>query len=128
MNCPCGNTKPYLKCCEAIHFGKKQAHTAEQLMRSRFTAFTMANGDYLMSSHHTSTRPESEKDEIVSWAKSVKWLHLEIINTIAGQESDTKGTVEFKAHFKEGFFKRNIHENSKFIKEDGKWVYLGKVS
>lgn len=93
-------------------------------MRSRFVAFTQANGDYLMLSHHSATRPENS-DEIVSWAKSVKWLKLEIINKSGGAENDSEGTVEFKAHFKERGRKRFIHENSKFVREFGNWVYLG---
>ena len=79
----------------------------------------MANGDYLMLSHHSSTRPLEEKDDIVAWAKSVKWVRLEIIETFLGQEDDTEGTVAFKAHFKEGGTKKYIHENSKFVREDG---------
>ena len=58
--------------------------TAQQLMRSRYSAFVLANGDYLMETHHSSTRPIKEKKAIVKWAKSVQWIKLEIVETTKG--------------------------------------------
>ncbi len=123
--CPCGRPKTYTDCCGQIHQNQAKAITAEDLMRSRYTAFVLANGDYLMHSHHSSTRPISEKNEIVRWAKSVKWIKLEVLNTTQGSSNDNEGTVEFKAYFKEGFVTTYIHENSYFTKENGNWVYVG---
>lgn len=127
-NCPCGKTQSYAKCCGLIHQNIQLAKTAEQLMRSRYSAFTKAMGDYLMISHHSFTRPMSEKNEIVKWSKSVEWDKLEIIQSKKGSVLDTEGTVEFKAYFfttNFGIKKRDcIHEKSKFVKENGHWVYL----
>lgn len=125
--CPCGKNIDYNDCCGAIHLSKSKAETAEDLMRSRYTAFTLADGDYLMKSHHSSTRPLSEKKAIVKWAKSVKWIKLEILNTTKGLENDTEGTVEFKAYFETKGKEQFIHENSTFVREANKWVYLGMV-
>ena len=96
-------------------------------MRSRYTAFTMANGDYLMASHHLSTRPIKEKENIVAWAKSVEWIKLEILSKSQGMENDTEGSVEFKAYFKENGKENHIYEHSKFVKENDCWYYLGFV-
>jgi SEC-C motif-containing protein len=125
MDCPCGNNKTYNECCEIAHLSLKAVKTAEQLMRSRYTAFTMANGDYLMESHHITTRPVNEKKEIVAWAKAVEWVKLEIKATTKGLEVDSEGIVRFKAHFKENGKQRFIKESSKFTKENGVWYYLG---
>ncbi|MDN3665107.1 YchJ family protein [Algibacter miyuki] len=125
MNCHCGNLKTYSDCCEKAHKNKAEAKTAEQLMRSRYSAFVLANGDYLMESHHTSTRPTKEKKSIVNWAKSVQWIKLEILETSEGQENDTKGTVTFNAYFFENGQVEVIHEKSAFIKENNHWAYLG---
>jgi len=127
MNCPCGRNKVYEACCGLVHQDMINAITAEDLMRSRYVAFTKGDGDYLMQSHHSSTRPVSEKEEIEKWSKSVKWKGLEVVNSTKGLVSDDEGTVEFKAHFKERGVKRVIHENSKFIREYGYWMYLGKA-
>ena len=125
--CPCGRSNTYIKCCKEVHLDLNKAFSAEDLMRSRYTAFTLGMGDYLNRSHHINTRNESEKTSIEEWAKSVKWIRLEIISSTMGGENDQKGTVEFKAHFKQGLFKKLIHENSTFIKEEGKWYYLGSI-
>lgn len=127
MNCPCGRPKLYEACCGKLHSGKEDAKTAEDLMRSRYSAFVLAEVDYLMKTHHHLKRSLVDKDDIRAWTKSVKWLGLEVINKSGGEPKDVFGTVEFKAHFKEGFFRNKIHENSKFIKENGRWVYFDSI-
>lgn len=128
MNCPCGRNKDYTECCQKVHQSLSNAITAEDLMRSRYTAFTMGMGDYLMDSHATLTRKLAQKQEIEDWAKSVKWSHLEIISKERGEKNDTEGTVEFKAHFKEGTRANYIHEKSSFVREYGCWVYFNRIN
>lgn len=125
MNCYCGNQKTYTNCCEKAHKNISEAKTAEQLMRSRYSAFVLANGYYLMQSHHTSTRPLKEKKTIVKWAKSVQWIKLEVTEKVKGTENDTEGTVTFNAYFYEKGKVEVIHEKSAFIKENNTWYYLG---
>lgn len=128
LNCPCGRFKAYENCCGLVHQDIHNAKTAEDLMRSRYVAFTKGDGDYLMKSHHSTTRPISEKEEIESWSKSMKWRGLLVVNSTKGLFNENEGTVEFKAYFKERGIKRVIHENSKFVREYGCWVYLGNVN
>lgn len=123
--CPCGKLIVYESCCEIIHFDISQALTAEELMRSRYTAFTKGMGDYLLLSHHSSARPLERIGEIVEWANSVIWQSLEVLNTTNGQSKDTVGTVRFKASFTLNGRADFILENSKFTKENGCWMYLG---
>ncbi|MFC5194117.1 YchJ family protein [Bizionia hallyeonensis] len=125
MNCYCGNNKTYNDCCEVFHLNQGKTETAEQLMRSRYSAFVIANGDYLMQTHHSSSRPTSEKEAIIQWAQSVDWIKLEIINTTKGLKNDNEGTVTFNAYFYENGNVEIIHENSAFIKENKTWYYLG---
>ena len=125
MNCYCENKKPYKACCEVFHLNNGKTETAEQLMRSRYSAFVLANGDYLMQTHHRSTRPTSEKKAIVKWAKSVEWIKLEVLETTKGLEKDIEGTVTFNAYFYDNGKVDVIHEKSAFIKENEKWYYLG---
>lgn len=87
-------------------------------MRSRYSAFVLANIDYLQKSHHSSTRPSNkEKKEISHWTKSVDWLKLEVLNS-------TENTVEFKAYFIENGEIEIIYEKSYFTKESSHWTYL----
>ena len=125
MDCYCGSLKTYSNCCEKAHKNLAEAKTAEQLMRSRYSAFVLANGDYLMASHHSSTRPLKEKKSIVKWAKSVQWIKLEVLEISEGKENDTKGTVMFNAYFYDNGKVDIIHEKSAFVKENNHWFYLG---
>ncbi len=124
--CPCGSGKDYALCCEIAHSNICNIDTAEQLMRSRYSAFFLADGDYLHKSHHSNTRPKrkSERNEIVKWTKSVVWIKLEIVNTSDGLKYDNTGSVEFKAYYMENGKPGIIHENSSFQKENGHWVYV----
>ena len=120
MQCPCNPNKKYSDCCLKAHQNIHSVTSAEALMRSRYSAFVLANIDYLQKSHHSSTRPSKrEKKEILAWTKSVNWLKLEVLKT-------TETTVEFKAFFMENGSIDVIHENSLFCKENDHWVYLGK--
>ena len=122
--CPCGSGIPDANCCLPIIAGKKDALTALELMRSRYVAFTIANGKYLMNSHSVKTRPIKEEKNIERWAKSVKWLGLKIIRIENGTADDSVGKVEFIASYLESGRIQEIHENSLFCREKNKWVYV----
>lgn len=121
--CPCGSGLSYPSCCQPIISGKRVAETAQQLMRSRYTAFTLADTSYLMISHSAKTRPIKERKSIEKWAKSVSWMGLTILQTQAGEAGDNVGYVEFKALYLENGRLQQIHEKSLFERENGKWVY-----
>lgn len=123
-SCPCGSGFYYSECCEPIISGRKEAVTAQALMRSRYTAFTQANAAYLMRSHAAKTRPVKEQNKIEKWARSVSWIGLTILRTQDGEINDTSGYVEFKALYLEDGKLQQIHEKSLFERENGKWMYV----
>jgi len=123
MLCYCNSQKAFSECCEPLISDESSAKTAEQLMRSRYSAFVLASINYLMNSHHPKTRPTKERKAILKWTKSVKWMGLQIITKKAGEESDTEGWVEFKASYMENKKIECIHENSYFVKENDIWFY-----
>ncbi len=124
MLCACCSGLPYSNCCEPFLSGRVNAPTALQLMRSRYTAFTLANVDYLMRTHDIKTRPVKDRENIERWARSVVWVGLTILGTEAGAASDNAGYVEFKAAFLENGKPGQIHERSFFHRENGKWFYV----
>ena len=126
-NCPCGSGQLIVNCCEPIISGRKEAITAEALMRSRYTAFTQANVNYLLSSHSVLTRPVKERKIIERWAKSVVWIGLAILKTDSGEANDETGYVEFKALFLQNGTPDQIHEKSFFQRENWKWVYVSGI-
>lgn len=119
--CPCGSGKELDACCGPYVAGEKAAPTAEALMRSRFTAYSLGNAEYLRS---TLCKAE-QSDEAMSEEeiKATEWQSLEIRATEAGQETDTAGIVEFIARYKTSSGQHAHHERSTFGREDGRWVY-----
>lgn len=93
--------------------------TAQELMRSRYSAFVLGLSDYLLQTWHGTTRPkELELDE------QMNWLGLEIISTRSGGASATRGVVEFSAYYAQGKSRQSQHEVSTFVREDGAWFYV----
>lgn len=127
-SCPCGSKQNYSDCCGAIIKGQRDAASCLELMKSRYTAYTKKDIDYLMRSHHSKTRPPfKERKGIKRWAESVKWVQLTILNTWNGEVKDKEGHVEFKALFFENGQIQQMHEKSLFQQEHGKWVYVTGV-
>ncbi len=121
-SCPCGSGRGYALCCGRFIDQGVLPETAEQLMRSRYTAFTQADEPYLLSSWHASTRPPSldlDQDE------PTKWLGLRIDRVEAGSIDDTQGLVYFLARWRVGGGKaQRLVECSRFVKEQGRWFYV----
>ncbi|SBT41051.1 YchJ family protein [Micromonospora auratinigra] len=117
--CPCGGGLPYADCCGAVHRGTATAATAEALMRSRYSAFAVGDPGYLLRSWHSSTRPARLDPD-----PGTRWTRLEIVATERGGLFDTAGTVTFRAHYREAGRPGVLTERSRFVREDGHWVYL----
>jgi SEC-C motif-containing protein len=129
MSCYCGSDLEFEDCCQPFLNGIKKPQTAEELMRSRYSAYVTANVDYLLRTVHPSTRKFHERESIEKWAKSSRWQKLEVIATTEGNAKDKKGMVEFKAYYLDEDQQLQIHhEHSNFLKELGKWFFVdGKV-
>ncbi len=126
--CFCGESKPFSDCCEPIIKGEIQAITAEQLMRSRYSAYASVEPKYLMQTTHRSLLKSQNEADIRAWAEENKWQKLEVISTQKGQVEDSEGEVEFKAYFIDYEGKLQVHhEKSTFVKEAGKWFYLSGI-
>lgn len=121
--CPCRSGERAEACCGPILAGERRAGTAEQLMRSRFTAFARGDLAHLLASWHPSTRPAAD-DLAASLGDGTRWLHLEILRTDAGGPFDQAGTVEFRATARGPEGRIVLHEVSRFVREDGAWLYL----
>ncbi len=123
MRCPCRKkreTETYAECCEPCHKGQKPAPTAEALMRSRYTAFALKDAAYLTVTWHRSTRPSR-----IDFTPDQEWSLLRII---AADEIEDTATVEFVARSRIGGRIHELHEVSRFIREQGPWFYVDGVS
>lgn len=124
-NCPCGLNRDYDDCCGPYIAGTADAPTAEALMRSRYTAYTQNNQDYLLETLAPESRDEEEEEAAENQAANMKWQSLEIRATGDGGEGDEKGTVEFVAKYRVGDQNGMHHERSTFRRHEGKWVCIG---
>jgi len=117
--CPCGSGAELLACCGPLHARTTAAPTAEALMRSRYSAFALGDEDYLRWTWHPDHRPEE-----LALAGDEEWLGLEVVSCRAGGPDDDRGVVEFIARCRAGGAPRTLHEVSRFVRLDGRWVYL----
>jgi SEC-C motif-containing protein len=119
--CPCGLGQPYDECCGPAHKGQP-AVSAEALMRSRYSAFALDDAAYVLHSWHPETRPSAVEND-----PELKWIGLDVLVTGSGGMFDTEGVVEFRAHFSDGGRRGQMHEVSRFVRYDGRWVYWGPI-
>ena len=128
MDCPCLSQKSYSNCCEPFHLGVSFASTAEELMRSRYSAFVKNKVDYVVNTHHPDTRDSVDLVEIKNWASNSEWKGLEILGSENGLESDEEGLVDFIAKYEvDGEFIQH-KERSLFKKDDGRWFFYNAAS
>ncbi|WP_370278010.1 YchJ family protein [Pontibacterium sp.] len=122
--CPCSSGKPFSFCCEPAIEGHKPAPTAEALMRSRYTAFSLGAVDYLIATTAPENRNPEDAEILTEQVKCTNWVGLEILSTEQGAKGDTSGTVEFKASFEADDQSGVLYERSNFRCEDGQWYYV----
>ncbi|GAA3912806.1 YchJ family protein [Luteimonas lutimaris] len=116
--CPCGSGATHAACCGPLLAGSAVADSAEQLMRSRYSAYVHGARDYLLATWHPSTRPARlDLDE------RVRWLGLSVKRH--EQAGPDAAVVEFVArHRIGGGSAARLHEASRFVREGGRWYYL----
>ncbi len=127
--CPCGGVPAGATldaCCGPVVRGEALATTAEQLMRSRYTAYAVSAGDHLFRTWHARTRPGTVDPD--PW---VRWSGLEVIDVVGGAADDSSGLVEFRARWAAGegatSQKGELHERSRFERRAGRWMYVETV-
>jgi len=125
--CPCrvneAQPRSYGSCCRPFHEGRASLEvlpdTAEQLMRSRYSAFVLQLPGYLLATWHESTRPRG-----IEFEPGLEWRGLQILRIRAGKAGAVRGVVEFAASYRSGTGEGMQHEVSTFVCEDGAWFYL----
>lgn len=121
--CPCGSKQPEAKCCAPLHKGGV-AKTAEQLMRSRYSAYVRGEIDYIIATHDPDTRGDVDREATAQWSKETTWKGLQILATDKGGEADDTGIVEFVATGEARGHEIRHHERSRFRKVDGRWYFV----
>jgi SEC-C motif domain protein len=137
-SCPCGSQKPYATCCGPYVTGQVPAPTAESLMRSRYTAYSKGQIDYLIATWHPKAGKACDRATLQQSSQSTRWVGLTILKTQKGRTQDKRGVVEFVALYQtitisplqlnQTAATQNpvyqLHERSRFVQEKGQWLYV----
>lgn len=117
--CPCGSGTRLADCCQPLLDGARQALTAEELMRSRYSAYALGDADYVYRTWHPRTRPA---DVVLDDGSA--WVSLEVVRRDRGGPLDDEGEVEFVARWSGPDGRGALHETSRFTRRTGRWFYL----
>lgn len=119
LPCPCGSGKTYDTCCGPAHRHDRPPASAEALMRSRYSAYTMGLADYLLATWHASTRPQALD---LTEEPRPRWIGLTIRRhrTIGSDQAE----VEFIARYRIQGRAHRLHEISRFVRVDERWWYV----
>lgn len=120
-NCPCGLPAPYATCCGRYHAGTP-APTAEALMRSRYSAYTLGLAEYLQATWASGTRPATLD---LLTPPQPQWLGLTVLSHT---DTGDTATVEFIARCKINGRAQRMQEKSRFVRRaEGdvmRWYYV----
>ena len=116
MSCPCGAGVALGACCGRFLDAGQRPETAEQLMRSRYSAYVLKRALYLRESWHPRTRPKMLDLD------GAHWLGLSVL-AAADQDAD-HATVEFVARYRDRSGAHELREHSRFERWRGAWVYV----
>ncbi|MEA1919856.1 MAG: YchJ family metal-binding protein [Campylobacterota bacterium] len=104
------------ECCAPFIHNKKNAPTPLALMRSRYSAYTLKQIDYLLQTQCQIEDPLTMYHEISEFANHAYFQHLEIV-------ASEDHSVEYKAYYILNHRQELLHEKSNFTCKDGIWCY-----
>ena len=122
--CPCGSGKTFDLCCKPYLAGDAVPETAEQLMRSRYSAFVVEDVPYLKETLWPKYQTFFNPEETATWAAESHWTGLRVLETWKGGVGDREGRVLFEASYLAAGQLRTHRELSQFRKRAGKWFYV----
>jgi len=122
--CPCGSGQTFAACCQPILQRAKVAETAEQLMRSRFTAHALHDLEHLHRTYlPTANRPYVAEPD---GTPRMNWTRLVIHAHEPGAKPDS-AFVDFTAYHRDEAGEHAHHEKSEFLRIAGEWYFTRPV-
>lgn len=125
-SCPCCSGKQYSVCCGPFLNGSAIPFTAEQLMRSRYSAYVRQDAAYLVATWHSSQRFPDLQQRLSESFADTQWLSLNVTRCNQGSHAN-EAFVTFFARYREKSQVMAIHERSRFLHEDHRWYYTDGV-
>nr|WP_286945084.1 YchJ family protein [Pseudomonas sp. UBA6718] len=118
--CPCGSGIALDDCCGKWHQGQP-APSAERLMRSRYSAYTLGLIDYLVATTLPAQQAALDRDSMRAWSLGSTWLGLEVEDS---ELIDTHAFVTFTARWHDGDGEHSHRERSAFVQQAGRWYFI----
>lgn len=116
--CFCGSNGDFSSCCQPFINKKMQVQTAEQLMRSRFSAYALGNAQYIYDTYAKSSQAAQSVKDINDWSESCVWIALKIYPTADRLNEASEQYVEFSAFYITDHTLCELREKSRFILEE----------
>ena len=137
--CPCRSTrssgsnksknfpqKLYSECCGIFISGQAIPNTAEKLMRSRYTAYTQGNMDYIQATMQGQALLDFDPEASKDWCLSIRWQALRILESYLDKTNPDQAYVSFSALYKSEGRLYELKETSIFLKQAERWFYMGE--
>lgn len=121
--CPCQSGKSYADCCQPFHLTQAFPDTAEKLMRSRYSAYTLVNIPYIVQTTVPAQQSLLDQNAMKEWGETTDWAGLEIIEH-RPFVSKIHSLVEFKAYFRTESGIKDHHERSLFVLINQRWYFV----
>lgn len=123
-SCPCCSHKSYEQCCGRFLESQQLPATPEELMRSRYTAYTQLNLDYIAKTMKSPAADDFDPASVRQSRHSLIWTGLIVLNA---SQTFTEGVVEFIASYTVNGKPAQLHERSRFRFESGRWYYVDAI-
>lgn len=122
--CPCGLEASFADCCGPLLAGTRQAETAAELMRSRYTAYLEGAVDYLLKTTAAVARERLDRAGLAAYCRGLGGISLRILEVQGGGLLEDTGVVAFAATLRSQGRTFVQRERSRFAREQGRWVYV----
>lgn len=123
MLCPCGSNALYTQCCAVYHQGQKPS-SAEQLMRSRYSAYALTLVDYLVATTLPIQQHRLDRAGIEAWSRSSQWQGLNVHQHQLAPHSSEHAWVSFSARWRDAQGEHQHDERSAFVRVEGQWYFI----
>ncbi|WP_407296095.1 YchJ family protein [Stutzerimonas zhaodongensis] len=121
--CPCGSGNWLSECCGRYHAGLP-APSAEQLMRSRYSAYVLGLVDYLRNTTLPAQQQSLDLQAMKEWSATSTWLGLEVEDSQLLGGKPEHALVSFTARWHDVAGEHAQHERSAFVQNEGRWYFI----
>ena len=121
--CPCSSGRTLDECCQPLIDGVREARTAEELLRARYTSHCLKKTAYILKTIHPDKKKPDDEKTLREWFHTANWTDLKILDIQKGGLDDDEGQIEFVAHYTDKKGSNRHHEFSIFRKFNEHWCF-----